>query len=283
MLILGGLHFAVKTSISKTSASHPSSTGAPSEEVSCAKSSCHDDVQLKYDDSTVISLTISDSLYSLGKQYTLTLTANDGKSDKFGFQIVALDYKNENVGEWIITDSVRTQPQEGIFPVADRKYVTHTSTGTEQISNGLSEWKFDWIAPGSNLGTVTFYYAVICTKADQTVFNDSIYVSNSDFKSSWGTSTDDIKEFSQNVIISQQNGLLLISFESSTEILKNISIFDLQGKKVDEILNSVRQKRVLNQSISYPIGSRYKSGVYLVRFLTNSGAFSKKIYISNTH
>ena len=69
----------------------------------------------------------------------------------------------------------RTQIISGYGTTASRKYITYTFAGTDTVSPGIGKWTFDWTAPETNEGSVTFYIASIAANNDGTDDGDYCY------------------------------------------------------------------------------------------------------------
>ena len=107
--------------------------------------------------------------YIPGNTYNFTLDIQNG-SAKNGFQIVVLDsISNSNAGNLTVTDANNTKLISG----NNRSYITHKAPGTS-----LTNWSFDWTAPATNVGPITFYYAYNVTNNASNSSGDQIYLSN---------------------------------------------------------------------------------------------------------
>ena len=125
-------------------------TGAPGES-NCT--SCHNGAA--QDGSSVNTVVLTQgatvvSGYTPGGVYNVAV-AMSTFSGINGFQIVALNSSNAQAGTISILPSSGTQLKNGS---AGKKYVTHTLAGNVQHA-----WAFQWTAPASDVGTVTFYLA----------------------------------------------------------------------------------------------------------------------------
>lgn len=110
--------------------------------------------------------------YLPGQTYTVTASILEPGRSKFGFQIVALkNSDNLEAGSWIITNATTTK---GVSSV-DATFIEHTSAGTAQMMPGLGSWSIDWVAPSSNVGSITFYLATNATNSDGLSSGDNIY------------------------------------------------------------------------------------------------------------
>ncbi|MGA9993941.1 MAG: choice-of-anchor V domain-containing protein [Pyrinomonadaceae bacterium] len=101
--------------------------------------------------------------YVPGQSYQITVTStnNDPTRMIWGFELTALDDSNERAGNLqplngqtqIIAPDVMPNP----FP--ERQYIEHTFAGTHQGQQGGASWSFNWTAPATDVGPVTFYTA----------------------------------------------------------------------------------------------------------------------------
>ena len=127
----------------------------------------------------------ADSTYIPGETYSITLKVQLAGIAKFGFELVALrDSDSTNTGQIIITEPTRTQDLAYVVAVGPRTSVAHKTAGTPAISTGFTQWTFDWTAPATNEGTITFYYATNCTNNNNSASGDKIYLSSFQIKPS---------------------------------------------------------------------------------------------------
>ena len=141
--------FYPQSTIGKLTGSPGGRTGSPADGVDCME--CHG----VFSTSTTISNITSNippSGYVPGNIYNITAVHNGaGFGDPTGFEITCEEnISNTKTGIFFITNSTTTQN------VNNGSAVTHTAAG-----NSLSAWSFDWEAPVSGTGDVTFYGAFI--------------------------------------------------------------------------------------------------------------------------
>jgi hypothetical protein len=162
ILLLAGLAIALVTNsiVSPTAVAFsfgppPGYTRAPGEEPeACAE--CH----LSPGDPGSGQISISaPPLYVPGQTYQITVTHTnpDPSRRRWGFQLTALDPSDEKAGE-LQSTSVLTQITTG-GPGGNRQYIEHTSSGTFIGQQGGASWTFNWTAPPTDVGVVTFYAA----------------------------------------------------------------------------------------------------------------------------
>lgn len=140
-------------------------TGAPGEST-CATSNCHDGTVNSGSATIELGLMNDLTAYTLGATHTVSISIDGAQSAaRNGFEIVALDAQNANVGEWILSgDDKRTRSAGG------KDYVTQTRDGS-----GQSSWEIDWKAPESDAGDVTFYLAYNDANDNGGSSGDNIY------------------------------------------------------------------------------------------------------------
>lgn len=121
-----------------------------------------------------ISITVPPT-YVAGQTYQITVTHTnpDSTRRRWGFQLTALDPADEKAGE-LQSTSVLTQVITG-GPGGNRQYIEHTSSGTFIDQQGGASWTFNWTAPGTDVGPVTFYAAGNHANNDGNTSGDFIY------------------------------------------------------------------------------------------------------------
>ncbi len=139
-------------------------TGSPIDVNTCTQ--CHGGTASLQDG--WITSNIPAAGYTPGETYTFTATGNHTGAAKFGFEITSEDASSK-VGEFIVTDATTTKLDNG------SKAITHTSSNT--ASSGSKTWSFDWTAPATGTGDVTFYGAFNAANGNGETSGDVIYTS----------------------------------------------------------------------------------------------------------
>lgn len=114
--------------------------------------------------------------YVPGQTYQIAVTHTNADTSRlrWGFQLTALDDANEKAGNLQSLD-VLTQVLDNQGPGASRQYIEHTSSGTFISQQGGASWTFNWTAPATNVGPVTFYVAGNQANNDGNTSGDYIY------------------------------------------------------------------------------------------------------------
>ena len=172
--------FIMATMPERSSSGAPAShTGAPGE-ATCGVSGCHDDKALN-SGTAALSIQVGNSLthYTPGQTYQVKVKITDANVDRFGFQLLAMfSGDTANAGTFQITDPARTQIVSNYASLQSRRYVTYSFKGTDAVNLGLGEWTFNWTAPATNLGPVTFYAGGVSANDDMGDKGDYVYTTN---------------------------------------------------------------------------------------------------------
>ena len=153
-------------------------TGAPGEGL-CTN--CHSG---STGDGSVAILGVPDS-YLPNVSYTITVELQDQGQQRWGFELTAVDASGDGAGSFFLTDPANVQHSDNAAP--SRDYMKHTSAGTYSgTANGPVTWSFEWIAPGTDIGSVTFYVAGLAANGNHNTSGDYLYTNS---KSSSGAVT----------------------------------------------------------------------------------------------
>jgi hypothetical protein len=205
--------------------------------------------------------------YTPGTVYNVAISIANPSTIN-GFQIVALNGSNAQAGTITIIPSSGTQLKNG---ASGKKYVTHTLAGNVQ-----STWAFQWTAPASNVGNVTFYLATNKTNAQDNDSGDAIFLSQHIYGSVAG-----IEE-------NQNNISLELGYQSSTNSLvvnytalaageSSLNLVDLNGKSVFN--ESIGTTEIGENKKAVRLPNDLQSGVYIAHLNVNNNFTSKKVYI----
>ena len=164
----------VKTARAFAEGPNPGHTGAPFE-LTCAVAGCHGGEPNTGPGQLQITAPAS---YEPGNTYQITVNhmTNDTSRRRWGFQLTALDGTNNRAGS-LQNSSGLTQVLEG-GPGGNRQYIEHSFLGIFQGQRLLANWTFNWVAPATDVGPVTFYAAGNQANNDGTESGDQIYSSS---------------------------------------------------------------------------------------------------------
>lgn len=217
---------------------------------------CHNDSAPTFN-SSIVTLTAPTD-YALSTTYSINVESSS-ENVKQGFQLSAEDASGIKVGDFTVVDG---NTQAFNSPLNDRgEAITHTAPG-----NTIRSWTFDWTAPASDVGPITFYTAV--------------NVSNSDFNS-----TGDfihLKQSSANLLSTESfvfNDLKLYPNPSSSDYF-NIELPSGLQNNTDLVVFDIAGKRIFSQTLNELENSvnvaQWQAGVYLVKLTSNSSSITKR-------
>lgn len=146
---------AVRSARAFAEGPNPGFTGAPGEQT-CAVAGCHGGEPNTGPGQLQI---IAPASYEPTKTYDITVmhVTSDTTRLRWGFELTALDGTNNRAGT-LQNSSSLTQIVEG-GPGGNRQYIEHGFLGTFQGQTVPGSWTFKWVAPSTDVGTVTFYAA----------------------------------------------------------------------------------------------------------------------------
>jgi hypothetical protein len=150
-------------------------TGSPGED-DCTN--CHNSFAVNTGGGT-ISLQVpgmTGNEYVPGQTYSLSVTVSRSANNLFGFGFEALNTLLDNSGNLIITDVASTQIKTRVVNGITKRNVVHTLNGG--ASTGSKTFNFDWTAPTTGSGPVTFYFAGVAANGNGEDDNDYVYKSS---------------------------------------------------------------------------------------------------------
>ena len=176
--VLIGLIIHSEIAITNSSIPPVSRTGAPSEG-NCA--GCHSG-NLNTGPGDIL-FSMDNLAYFPDSTYSTTLQVVDGTKSRFGFQITVLDGNDNGIGSFTITDAVRTSGQSNL----GRDYVN------QKNANSIDSWSFDWTAPNTDVGPITFYIAGNACNNNSGTSGDNTYTRSFTIQTCGISITDSIK------------------------------------------------------------------------------------------
>ena len=131
---------------------------------------------------------IPPATYTPGQTYQIIVrhTTPDTSRRRWGFELTALDAAGASAGSFANLSQFTKTFFDGDF---QRFYIEHNTVGTFANQTGGAQWVFNWIAPATNMGTVTFYANGNQANNDGTANGDQIYSATATTDSSVATPT----------------------------------------------------------------------------------------------
>lgn len=245
-------------------------TGAPGE-TTCGTSSCHNVTDNT--GSATISLTINEeqTSYQLGETHKITIAIDGAQVEgRNGFEIVALDASDNNVGEWILAGADKRERSSG-----GRNYITQTTDGSAQTA-----WEMDWKAPTEDAGAITFYVAVNDANNNGGRTGDDIYTTSLAVEAELTSSIKDISSLSRSSIypnpVEEQ-----LNLELNLTIATNLTgrIHNIAGQSVMELFQGNISAGTSLQTFSIP--QNLAQGHYFLTLSNSEGGVQSIPFIKN--
>jgi hypothetical protein len=180
----------------------------------------------------------------------------------FGFEATAEDVNGDKKGTLIITDAAQTKL------VNANRAVTHTSGGITPFGNDKT-WTFDWTAPDSGTGDITFYAAFNAANGNGSTSGDVIYLSSTTYPENTGVgiNEDFANAAALKIFPNPASEFVDVTWKASEYAMKEISVFSLNGAKVQSHSLSGNLDNRVRLSVS-----DLQTGHYLVTLVSLDGS-----------
>jgi len=236
-------------------------TGAPGEST-CASSSCHN-VDLNTGSATInVTLNTDQMTYRLGETHQIAIAIDSAQVEgRNGFEIVALDTLNNNVGAWILAGAdKRERSSDG------RNYITHTTDGSAQAA-----WEIDWQAPETDVGAVTFYVAVNDANNNGGRTGDDIYTTSLAVEAAIVSSVKEISSLAGfNIYPNPVQEQLNLQLNLTTETYLTGTIHNVVGQSITELFQGPISAGTSLQTFTIP--QNLTTGHYFLALRSSEGA-----------
>ncbi|PCI93796.1 MAG: hypothetical protein COB15_15630 [Flavobacteriales bacterium] len=230
-------------------------TGSPGDNSNCT--ACHSGTINSGLGVASIASTIPASGYVPGQTYTITGTIFQNLINKFGFEISSeRDLDNSKTGTIVVTNSTSTKLVNG------NNAITHKLAGT--TGTNTRSWNFDWVAPVTATGNVTFYGAFNCANGTGTS-GDKIYSTSLNVVEDVSVGIDDYASLLE--IKLYPNPVENYFQISSDKKIKGIELYNMKGQKI-------RAERGSNGIVDV---EQLPSGIYFVQIEIEGKIITKKM------
>jgi hypothetical protein len=208
-----------------------------------------------------ISSDIPELGYVVGDTYTITATGTHSGVASFGFELTAEDDNGNKVGHFMISTDGQTQLSNG------NSSITHTASGI--MPNGDTKtWSFQWTAPDTDIGFVTFYASFNAANGNGSTSGDVIYLTSLTVDESSIGLSEDVEEITFTMSPNPSVGILSVSHAYNAA---DIRIADLSGKIVYQQIDYSSNDKI---DLSY-----LNQGIYLVQVQNGSKVNTQKLII----
>ena len=255
-LILTGLLFAGTV---KHEGSLGGKTGSPGDNLTNC-SICHP--TSSHYMSGWIRSNIPDLGYIAGETYTIETVCWLTGRIKYGFELTAEDQYGNKVGQFIVSVNGETKL------INENTAITHTALGTNANGYNTKRWTFQWIAPTTDVDSITFYAATIAADFNGITSGDTAFHSSLTVKKSSMSIPNEIKKQTFTISPNPSSGQLSIDHKYNTV---HIIVFNLNGIIVFEQNNYTSEEKI---DLSF-----LNKGIYLVQIQNSDKTYTKKFII----
>jgi len=176
----------------------------------------------------------------------------------------------------VITSSTLTQIKTKTVNGVSRRSVVHKLDAGQ--GSGSFSFTFDWTAPSSNVGDVTFYFAGNASNFNGDEFGDYIYTGSQlvPYNVSSGIS-DATKNSSLSVYPMPVVDQFSVNYELKSTGVVNVNLYNLQGALVSKLSSKIMSSG--NHTDNYFLPEQLSKGSYILSIETESKVITKKILI----
>lgn len=207
--------------------------------------------------------------YVPGQTYECTVTVSQDSLDKYGFVVTARKSTNASSGDFVLIDTVNTRK----FTESSKKYFSHTPCGADAIVAGSRTWSFQWTAPATDDGIITFYLSSLASNHDHTLAGDYSYTLTKtlDFATDIQEVDDD---FEIQIFPNPSHDDLLVSLNKEW-MNARITLIYPDGKPTGLVSSVPETGKIIISRNTWNL----KSGVYFLKIESASGSSTKKIVL----
>ena len=270
-LLLSMFHYS-NNSLSSSSGGAPIGyTGSPFDGRSCT--SCHSGPSAVAQPGW-ISSDIPAEGYIPGETYTISASVSRNGNSQFGFQVAAKSTSGAQAG------TLKSISSETNIQVAGR-YITHSALGTFASGNNKT-WIFEWTAPSTGIGNVTFYAAFLAGDNSGGSSGDVVFTSNLQVKQRTSTNINNTLTVSKSLISSVYPNPVKDGFNLKINLSEpnqtDVRLFDITGMEVGILFSGNLNKGEQILNISLP--ENIPSGMYTVLLKSGETLTTDKIIVN---
>lgn len=264
--------FIVSTAGILTDSGRSGKAGSPSEST-CVQ--CHSDNPINSQGGSVtISSNMSNWQYQPGQTYSMTVTISETGKTVFGLCFESLkNSDNTNAGTFAITHATESQTMTASN---GRACVTHKLDGGFVTTPGTKAFAFNWTAPATNVGNLTFYVATIAGDHDGSEAGDNVYTTTH-VVTPVSVDMDEYAATLQfNVAPNPVNDVLNIFVDNVNARTVSADLYSITGAKVSTLFSDAVSGASIEKHISV---SSFSAGIYFVKIYAGNKSIMKRLVI----
>ncbi len=214
--------------------------------------------------------------YVPGQTYTMSVVVKHTGRPLFGFGCEALTSSNTNAGTIVVTNTAKTQLKSKSVSGVLRNNIVHQMNGG--LANDSAVFTFNWQAPATNVGNVTFYFSGVAANNNGDDNGDYVYNSTKLVTPASTTGlTENHADHSHLQSHINQNGDITLKYVSEASVAPRVDLYDLNGRLIVSRNFELQGSGNVELVFDRPLGLR--EGIYVISLLSGSTVSSNKIHI----
>ncbi|MCF8276287.1 MAG: T9SS type A sorting domain-containing protein [Flavobacteriales bacterium] len=239
----------------------PGHTGSPADGQTCARSGCHIGGPALTNETIELSSDVPGTGYVGGTTYNMTLTLIKVGGAKFGFQLSPQNSLGTVLGDLVAGTGSQ---------IVGGDYLTHSFNGTS--GSGSRSWDFQWTAPISGSGAVTFYAVGNFANNNGSTDGDVIATESLTINEATGVGLSEAALASLSVYPNPVIDEITVAAKDVDEEIM-ITMFDVEGRKVLE-------EKHQGGNIKIDVKSKsLNTGVYFMQIEAGGKSTVKKLLV----
>lgn len=203
--------------------------------------------------------------YMTGDTYQINVTVSRTGTPLFGFDLVCLTGSTpaQNAGVLVVTNAAETHILNATVSMVVRKNMTHQLNGG--LATDTKTFTFDWIAPTTNVGNVTFYCTGNAANNNGAKTGDHIYSTSQVVTPAIGATTDDIVNITRsfNVFPNPATENIFVNYNVAIGERVDFNLMSLDGKSVGPVYTFQGTGDRTTSMLSLP--TDLAKGIYFIR------------------
>lgn len=250
-------------------------TGSPNE-LLC--NDCHDTYGNSNSGTGTIYVTsnMNNWQYVPGQTYTVNVIVKQMGRPLFGLGFEALNASNANAGSIQVVNTAKTQIKTKTINGVTRNNLVHQMWGG--LSNDSAVFTFNWVAPATNIGNVTFYFSGVAANNNGDEFSDYVYNNSKLVTPASATALPEVTSTGKSLKgFINAEGTIMLEYMATEPAQPRVDVYDLQGRLISSRLHENQQSGTVKLAVERPIG--LKEGLYVIAVLAGADVYSTKIQL----
>ena len=250
-------------------------TGSPGESTCTG---CHTGSVLN-DGTGLVTISSTDLInwqYTPGQTYSIDVNVSRTGNSLFGFDCECLNSNNQDAGTFIVTNS-ETQILNATVSNVIRKNMVHTLNGGNTANSHT--FSFNWTAPSTNIGDVTFYVTGNAANGNSITSGDHIYSTSQLVIPAINgilSNTQNNNNFS--VYPNPAQDHISVTYTALVNEKASVRLFSMSGQVIEITQQQQQQSMGNTPTIEVQIPEIPK-GVYLIQLENGASLSTQKIII----